>query len=184
MRELLELAERIKDIELRKKVIELLKDPTLTNPTLKYKPAKLAEAPASLNWHHVHTGGLVQHTLAVTRLAISIGQTLRDVYKMSIDMDALTAASLVHDIGKLWTVQKTKNWTATNLSLDHTILGTAELYARGFPEKVLHIVAAHFGEQGPTPPQTVEAMILHYADNLDAVLSGQKQEEMLRLILG
>jgi 7,8-dihydroneopterin 2',3'-cyclic phosphate phosphodiesterase len=182
LKELLKIACQIKDSQLRAKVIDILKNPSLSNTNLKYKPANIDEVPASLNWHHIQTGGLVEHTLAVTKLAIAIGQTLKDVYKMAIDMDSLIAAAILHDIGKIWSMQKVKGWLATNITLDHTILGTAELYARGFPERVLHIVASHFGEQGPTPPQTIEAIILHYADSLDAVLNG-KQNNILKLII-
>jgi hypothetical protein len=46
------------------------------------------------------------------------------------------------------------------------MLCVAELYHREFPEQVIHIVASHFGEGGPTPPRNFEALILHYVDTL------------------
>ena len=65
------------------------------------------------------------------------------------------------------------------------MLGTSELYARGFPEPVIHIVASHFGDQGPTPPQTIEAVIFHYADNLDAVLNADAEKKnLINLLIG
>jgi hypothetical protein len=42
----------------------------------------------------------------------------------------------------------------------------AELYRRGFPEEVIHIIAAHFGPSGPTPPRTFEALIFYYLDSM------------------
>jgi 7,8-dihydroneopterin 2',3'-cyclic phosphate phosphodiesterase len=50
------------------------------------------------------------------------------------------------------------------------MLGVAELYRREFPEQVIHIVASHFGESGPTPPRTIEALILHYVDNILSII--------------
>jgi hypothetical protein len=54
--------------------------------------------------------------------------------------------------------------------LDHTMLATAELYTRNFPEEVIHIVASHFGEAGPTPPRTFEALIFHHLDSLVSII--------------
>ena len=76
---------------------------------------------------------------------------------------------------------KTK-WEGTGVMLDHTMLGTSELYSRGFPEKVLHIVASHFGENGPTPPGCVEAIIMHTIDNMDATLGTQKESDILKML--
>ncbi|MFQ5648127.1 MAG: HD domain-containing protein [Candidatus Aenigmatarchaeota archaeon] len=187
-KELLGFAKRIKERKLQKLVTDALRHPALANKSFKYPTAKFQEAPGSVNWHHTQTGGLVEHTYAVTLMAIRVAETLEKTYKVKLDMDALIAAALVHDIGKLWTTQKTKRgWEPTTLSLDHTMLGTSELYARGFPEKVVHIVASHFGPNGPTPPQTVEAVVFHAIDNLDAMLGGQAaqaagQEEILKML--
>ena len=71
----------------------------------------------------------------------------------------------------------------TELTLDHTMAGTSELYARGFPEKVVHIVASHFGENGPTPPATMEALVFHTIDNLDALIGTTRQENIIHLLL-
>jgi len=58
----------------------------------------------------------------------------------------------------------------TGIMLDHTMLGVAELYSRDFPEEVIHIVASHFGEGGPTPPRSFEAVIFHHLDSLVSVV--------------
>jgi len=183
LKELMELAELIKNKELRKKVKEVLLKPALSNPNFKYRPASLTEVPASINWHHIERGGLIKHTVAVTKLCIKFAEVYEEVYGKKLDKDSLIAAALLHDIGKLWTYEKKgKAWRETNINLDHTMLGTAELYARGFPESVIHIVASHFGENGPTPPQTPEAILFHYIDTMDAVMEGNAlQEAILRI---
>ncbi|RLI96650.1 MAG: dihydroneopterin 2',3'-cyclic phosphate phosphodiesterase [Candidatus Aenigmatarchaeota archaeon] len=183
---LLKLADEIKDKQLRKKVKDTLKDPGMSHGELskKYKPCDLKEAPASIQFHHTYDSGLVEHTYAVTKMSMSVSETLESVYGMDIDRDSLIAAALLHDIGKLWGMKKgSAGWGPTGLTLDHTMAGTSELYAREFPEKVLHIVASHFGENGPTPPQTIEALIFHTIDNMDAVIGTNRQENLINLLL-
>jgi hypothetical protein len=57
--------------------------------------------------------------------------------------------------------------------LDHLSLATAELVRREFPLELVHIVAAHHGEYGPTRPRTIEALICHLADFTDSRLNGE-----------
>lgn len=184
MKRLLKLAERIRDRKLRQQVVDLLARPSLTGKSLDYPKANPEKMPASLGFHHSYEGGHLDHTYAVTLMCIRVADTLKEVYGKEIDYDALIAGALVHDVGKLWTMHKLKEWEATGLSIDHTMLGTAELYARGFPEKVMHIVASHFGPNGPTPPQTLEAAILHFADNFDAGINTPDQASILKMLMG
>jgi 7,8-dihydroneopterin 2',3'-cyclic phosphate phosphodiesterase len=182
----LDLAKKIKQPELRKKVVDMLKHPEMSHSGLakKYKPADLKEVPASIQFHHTYEKGLLEHTHAIAKLCISVAETLNDVYKLDLDLDALIAAALVHDIGKLWGMKKVASgWQPTDLMLDHTMAGTSELYAREFPEKVIHIVASHFGENGPTPPAIMEALIFHTIDNMDAMIGTNKQENIINLLL-
>jgi hypothetical protein len=44
------------------------------------------------------------------------------------------------------------------------------------------MVASHFGEQGTTSPQTLEAAILHYVDTLDAIVGTSKAHRILQLL--
>jgi len=187
-KDLLEFAGRIKDPKLRRMTIETLRNPgSPSNKSFKLSQVPFEQAPASLDWHHAKAGGLVEHTYAVTKICISVAEDLKRIYKAEIDMDALIAGALLHDIGKVWGIRKTKSgkWQSEGTTIDHTMLGAAELHARHFPEKIVHMVAAHFGDQGPTPPQTIEAYILHVIDNMDAVLNSNLEEEKLvKLILG
>ena len=187
-KDLLEFTGRIKDAKLRKMVMDTLRNPgAISNRSMKFPRVPFEQAPASMDWHHAKTGGLLEHTYAVTKMSISVAEDIHKIYGTEMDMDSLIAGSLLHDIGKVWGVRKTKRgkWESTGSTIDHTMLGTAELHARHFPEKVVHIVAAHFGDQGPTPPQTIEALIVHTIDNMDAVMHGAVEEQnMIKLILG
>ncbi len=173
MKRLLKLAEKIKDKKLREKTIEFLKNPEITNKKFKYPGAALKDAPAGpSDFHHAYPGGLLDHTYSVTLSCISVAENLQRVYpNLKVNMDHLISAGLLHDIMKIFIF----HWDAgmvkqTDTLMDHGIWAAAELYARGFPEEVVHIVASHFGPSGPNPPQTTEAIILHHVDQLDAMV--------------
>jgi 7,8-dihydroneopterin 2',3'-cyclic phosphate phosphodiesterase len=175
MERLLKLAGHIRNDKLRSKVVDMLKNPVMTSTGMKHESADLRKMPASVKFHHMKEGGLVEHTYSVTRICLEIAKIFSEIYGHKIDTDALLSAALVHDIGKCWRIKKFNNqWVMTQSTIDHTILGMAELYARGFPEEVLHIVASHMGEYGTTEPNSIEAIILHYVDTLDAVLDVKK----------
>jgi putative nucleotidyltransferase with HDIG domain len=174
---LLKLAEKIEDKELRKKVIDYLKDKKLKNPHFeKYKREDLDRAGS---YFSVSSSGIgpverdvVHHTAVLTHLVIQVAKIIEAGYGIKLDVDALVAASLCHDVMKAveYNRNEKNELEPTGVSLDHTILGTAELYARGFPEEVIHIVASHPGESGTTPPRSFEALLFHELDSLTAVV--------------
>lgn len=171
MKELIELAEKIKDVELRKKVVEFIKDPSLSNKSFKKYPREKMEkvkSPFSVGGgQSVERGNLIKHTVAVTESCLKVAETLEKQYGMQINKDYMIAGTLLHDLMKMYEWKSGKSGTEhTGIMLDHSFLGVAELYYRGFPEGVIHLVASHFGEHGPTPPRNFEALILHYVDTL------------------
>jgi 7,8-dihydroneopterin 2',3'-cyclic phosphate phosphodiesterase len=175
MKNLIEIANLIEDKDLREKTIKLLKNIKITNKDFeKYEKdkTKIEEAFAGTNeFHHPYKGGLIDHTYAVTKICIEIANIFENVYKIKINRDYLISASLLHDIMKIFTFKKEGNTiTQSNAKIDHGTWMCCELYARGFPEEIIHIVASHFGPNGPTAPQTTEALILFYADSLDSTI--------------
>lgn len=186
MKRLILLAKRIKDAKLQGMVLELLQENghKLSNKEFPYKAEDPNTLPSSLSWHHPYEGGHIDHTYSVTLLSISAAESLKKAYGTEVNMDVLIAGALLHDIGKLWSWKKEKGeWTITDIKLDHTILGVAELYSRGFPEDVIHVVAAHAGEHGTTPPQTIEALIVQKMDLFDAELTTPSQEDILSYMM-
>jgi len=192
MQELIKFAERIKDEELRKKVVEFLKDPRLSHKDFKKYPREKIEkvkTPFSVAGQGVaERGDLIRHTLVVADLCIKTAEDLEKEYGVPINKDNLIAGALLHDMMKIfeWSVggEEAKH---TGVLLDHTMLAVAELYHRGFPEEVIHIIASHFGEAGPTPPRNFEALILHYVDTLASLvefhLYGPKEQPMQLVFL-
>lgn len=172
MKRLLELAELIKNTELRNKTIELLRDPTPSHHGWKVEGIALERAPASANLHHSYCGGLLEHTLSVARIGIAICDVLKEVHNVEVDKDTVIASCLIHDIMKPMVYEENEG-TANTSKLNHLLLATLELYKRDFPAGVVHAVAAHHGKGSPVKPGTLEALAVHLADSLDAELNNE-----------
>lgn len=177
MKRLLKLTEQIEDKELRKKVVEFLKDSRLSSKHFqKYSKEKLKNAGSMFNVPTSAFGpmerDIVNHTIALTELCMKATQTFKKNYDLDLNRDALIAASIVHDLMKAFEYKRDEDGdlVPSGIMLDHTMLGVAELYSRNFPEDVIHIVASHYGESGPTPPRSFEAVIFHHLDSLASVV--------------
>ncbi|WP_456374122.1 HDIG domain-containing metalloprotein [Methanocaldococcus sp.] len=174
MERLIKLAEQIKDENLRKKVIEFLKNPKATHPEIVDTGISVEESPASINWHHRYEGGLIEHTVSVTKMALKIADVLEEVYGVNVNRDYIIAGALLHDIMKPYNYIKKEDGTYDHydmFNLDHLTLAVAELYKRDFPLEVIKIVASHHGEHSPTRPSSIEAYIVHYADEVDSKIN-------------
>ncbi len=168
-KELLELVKLIKNRKLRVLVRNYLKDPTPSHK--EFKPlVDVKKAPAADQWHHTYSGGLLRHTLAVTRHCLALADSFEKTYGIKVNRDVLLAAALCHDIMKICEYKPVGEGfeIVLPLPLDHLTLGVTELYARGFPKEVIHAVAAHHGEAGPIQPSDIESIILHFSDMMDA----------------
>lgn len=134
---------------------------------------------AAKSVHHGFIGGLLEHTLSVTRLCDYFAAN----YPV-INRDLLITAAIFHDIGKVVELSEfpVNDYTDDGQLLGHIFLG-AELVGRraeeieGFPPVLLselrHCILAHHGELeygSPKKPALVEAMALNFADNADAKL--------------
>ncbi len=138
-------------------------------------------APAAKLYHHAYLGGLVEHTVAVTEMCDFVGQQYGRV-----DRDLLLTAALLHDVGKTkeLTYETAIDFTDAGRFLGHVIQGVTLVSEKAkelpsFPEaklqQLLHCIVSHHGELewgSPKRPKTIEALILHHADNLDAKVKG------------
>ncbi len=138
--------------------------------------------------HHAFIGGLLEHTVSVTRLCDYIAKN----YPI-INRDLLLTAAMFHDVGKVQELSKfpENDYTDVGQLLGHIYIG-AEMLSKmiddipKFPEKLknelLHCILAHHGELeygSPKKPSLAEALALSMADNLDA-----KLETMTELLQG
>ncbi|MBQ5734972.1 MAG: HD domain-containing protein [Lachnospiraceae bacterium] len=132
---------------------------------------------AAKSVHHGFIGGLLEHTLGVTKLC----DFYADTYPV-INRDLILAAAMFHDMGKLREISTfpENDYTDDGNLLGHIVMGVEMIGERirtidGFPPKVAselkHCILAHHGEYeygSPKKPALVEALALNFADNLDA----------------
>ena len=140
---------------------------------------------AAKSVHHGFIGGLLEHTVSVTRLC----EFYTKQYPM-LNKDLLITAAICHDIGKVYELSSfpLNDYTDVGQLLGHIVMGSEMVgdIARtisGFPKTQLvelkHCILAHHGELeygSPKKPALVEAMALNFADNTDA-----KMETMAEL---
>lgn len=139
------------------------------------KKFKFSSAAKSV--HHGFVGGLLEHTLSVTKLC--------DYYTASyplLNRDLLITAAILHDIGKTHELSAfpANDYTDDGQLLGHIMMGAEMIHdaARkigGFPAKLeselKHCILAHHGELeygSPKKPALMEAAALNLADNTDA----------------
>ncbi|MEM5861019.1 MAG: HD domain-containing protein [Candidatus Aenigmatarchaeota archaeon] len=174
-KELIDIVKLIKDENLREKTIEVIKNIKISNTNFKkYEKYKIDFSKAyggPSTFHHAYEGGLIDHTLAVVKISLALAKIFEESYGIVINKDYLIAGAILHDIMKVFCYRKEKGKIeSTETMLDHGIWACCELYLRDFPEEVIHIIASHFGPNGANPPQTIEALIVFYADSIDATI--------------
>jgi 3'-5' exoribonuclease len=144
--------------------------------------AHFLRVPAALKRHHAYIGGLVEHTIGVATLCEAAAS-----FYPAVNRDLLITGAILHDIGKTRTYRIGKGFTGSDEGklIGHLILGVQmveqaleRLGNEGGPEyqtvlrhNLLHLIVSHHGlmEWGsPVEPLTLEACILHHADNMDA----------------
>jgi len=175
--ELKALADRIRDKNLRKKVIELLENPTFEIDKKTYSGLPLEVSPAGLSHHHCYPGGYMEHIVSTANIALEMCESVEKVYHGRVNRDLVVAGVLLHDIFKpaTYAVNENGSYSTTGLAdyMDHLSLVISELVRRGFPLEVVHVVSAHHGDYGPIRPHSVEALICHLADLMDSRMNGE-----------
>jgi 7,8-dihydroneopterin 2',3'-cyclic phosphate phosphodiesterase len=172
-----ELTNQIHDGQLRQKVTDFLENPTFTVDDKTYTGPSLEESPGGLRIHHAYSGGYIEHVIATFKIAFSLCDVAEQVYSAKVNRDLVAAGVLLHDIFKpvTYTLNDKGGYGSAPLAdfLDHISLAIAEMVRRNFPIELIHIVAAHYGSHGMVQPRTVEALIVHLADDTDSQLNGQ-----------
>ena len=137
--------------------------------------------------HHGFVGGLLEHTLGVTKLCDAF-------YKQYpiLNRDLLLTAAMFHDIGKLEELSTfpENDYTDEGQLLGHIMIGAEWVgehirqipdFPRKLANELKHCILAHHGELeygSPKKPALVEAVALNFADNVDAKMETLKEAFM------
>ena len=138
--------------------------------------------------HHSFIGGLLEHTLSVTKLC----DYMAGAYP-ALNRDLLITAAICHDIGKTKELSlfPVNDYTDEGQFLGHIVMGCEMVGEKirninGFPEllsqQLRHCILAHHGELeygSPKKPAIMEAAALNLADNTDA-----KMETFTEMLTG
>ncbi|MCL2009413.1 MAG: HD domain-containing protein [Synergistaceae bacterium] len=153
--------------------------------------------PAAVSMHHAYVSGLLEHSLAVTRLAAAMARSYKDVFY--IDLDVVIAGALLHDLGKLesYRLSPAPEVTVEGNVVDHIVLGYhrfmtlvseyrekkgADALSENRVLAIGHILVSHHGTRefgSPALPSAPEALIVSAADELDFKLYCWKEHTSL-----
>lgn len=129
--------------------------------------------------HHGFSGGLLEHTLSVTRMC--------DYFATSysiLNRDLLLSSAILHDIGKVKELSDfpDNDYTDEGQLIGHIVIGVEMIddAIRSIPDfpvklahELKHCIVAHHGEleyASPKKPALAEAVALNMADSTDAKL--------------
>lgn len=132
---------------------------------------------AAKSVHHGFVGGLLEHTLSVTKNCAFFAEN----YPF-LNRDLLLTGAIFHDVGKLreLSIFPENDYTDEGQLLGHIMIGAEWIgeevrKIEGFPmvktNELKHMILSHHGELefgSPKKPALVEALALSFADNLDA----------------
>jgi 3'-5' exoribonuclease len=144
--------------------------------------AKFTTAPAGVKNHHAYRGGLLEHVVDMMELT----QQVAPRYPQ-IDAELLLYGAFLHDMGKIdeLTYDRQLGYSDEGQLVGHLVIGvsildrkiaeTEKLSGEPFPaelgSRLKHMIVSHHGSYefgSPKLPMTLEAVVLHALDDLDA----------------
>ncbi len=142
--------------------------------------SRFLQAPAAKSWHHNYIHGLLEHIVSVATICEFL------CTRYPVDHDLLISGALLHDVAKVAEYSNAPQIEFTDigrlvghLSLSDELICAKAAKLNAFPPELLinlrHLILAHHGEYEKASvrlPQTLEALVLHLADNLDAQTTG------------
>ena len=146
--------------------------------------AAFKKAPAAKRMHHAYLGGLLVHCLSMAVLADKLAS-----HYNGLDRDLLIAGAILHDIGKLreFDYATAIDYSDEGRLLSHIVIGLEMLddklrqipdVPRGPANLLKHMIVSHHGDPAfgaLEPPKTVEAVVLHYIDDLDSKVNAVRE---------
>ncbi len=148
---------------------------------------RLKTVPAAMKIHHAYRGGLLEHIISLCNLAAAL-----TAHYTRLNLDWLIAGAILHDVGKIETLELTGvrfAYTTRGQLIEHVTLGLEILEKHvgrfpGFPLELKtilqHFIVSHHGDLDKGAlrrPMLPEAFALSLLDLMDARL-----EQTFRLI--
>jgi len=151
---------------------------------------RFATAPAAVKYHHAYRGGLLEHVVTMMEIADRIVPLYPE-----LDRDLLLMGIFLHDIGKVAELSYHGSFQYTDEGelLGHVVQGleilgrkiaeTEQITGRPFPRELAtrlkHMIVSHHGQLefgSPKEPRTLEAVALHFIDNMDSRLAAFRDQ--------
>lgn len=134
--------------------------------------------------HHAFAGGLLEHSLSVTRMCSKMAENYD-----YLNRDLLVACAMLHDAGKVRELSEfpKNDYTDEGNFLGHIVIGYDMVNQKiskidGFPSmlasQIGHCILSHHRELeygSPKKPALAEALALALADDMDAKLETMKE---------
>ncbi|HJN07201.1 MAG: HD domain-containing protein [Pirellulaceae bacterium] len=151
--------------------------------------AKYSTAPAGIKLHHAYKGGLIEHVISLMDLCASVG-----AHYGVVDTDLLVMGAFLHDVGKIdeLSFERELSYSDAGQMIGHVVQGVGildtkvreaeQLSGEPFPKelhlRLQHMIVSHHGQYeygSPKLPMTLEAITLHFLDNLDSKIQSVTQ---------
>jgi 3'-5' exoribonuclease len=144
-------------------------------------------APAAVRNHHAYRHGLLEHSIIVAETAGGVASQFE-----TVDRDIVVAGALLHDIGKIEAytsdamapLMTDAGRLHGEIVIGHDMVRDLIDEVPDFPaetaKRLRHIIVSHHGmkEKGsPVVPQTREAIIVHYCDDMTARIAAVDDAE-------
>lgn len=156
----------------------------LAEEALRRHGDRLKVHPAAKSIHHAFRGGLLQHLVYMSEIAVDVCRQYPEV-----DRDLVLLGILFHDLGKLDELgpMPDNDYTVEGQLVGHIVLGHNMLRAcvdavaesgEPVPDRLRlhleHLLLSHHGKReygSPVEPATPEAWVLHIIDLLDSKMN-------------
>jgi 3'-5' exoribonuclease len=144
--------------------------------------AGFTSAPAGIKNHHAYRGGLLEHVHSLMGLVALVAP-----HYPELDLDLLLMGAFLHDAGKIreLTYERDLAYSDEGQLIGHLVIAvgmldekvreaerlSGEPFPRELQLRLKHMIVSHHGQYefgSPKLPMTLEAIALHYLDNLDA----------------
>ena len=169
--ELMKYVDSVKSTYMKQLLYSFFKDESFAK--------KFKSVSAAKTVHHGFAGGLLEHSLSVTRLCDKMSSN----YDF-LNRDLLITCAMLHDVGKVKELSEfpKNDYTDEGNFLGHIVIGYEMVMEKvkqidGFPDmlamQIGHCILSHHGELeygSPKKPSIAEAVALSMADNMDAKL--------------